>query len=232
MLDEAHFYFKLMWLFVYVISFLLLLLCYLYFSKKRAQRNEYRSLAFSHQVIEGMEMERYRISRELHDIVLPQVQEMPVCEQIRTICTELIPPDFSRLSLNDLLKDICYKFMKRTGIESSYFFENEFLFENLSTENKLHLYRIVQECFTNIEKHSKAKKTALVARRHDGNVLICVSDDGIGLSSDNEPSFGMNSIRQRAAIVGANADFISESENGLMVRIEIVTLPNLFKDNE
>jgi len=177
-------------------------------------------------------MERYRISRELHDIVLPQVQEMPVSEQIRTICTELIPPDFSRLPLNDLLKDICYKFMKRTGIESSYFFENNSLFENISIENKLHLYRIVQECFTNIEKHSKAKKMALVARKFNGNILLCVSDDGIGLNSDNESGFGINSIRQRAAIVGANADFISESENGLMVRIEIVTLPNLLKDNE
>jgi len=232
MLDEAHFYFRLMWLFVCVISFLLLLLCYLYFGKRRAQKNEYKSLTFSHQVIEGMEMERRRISRELHDIVLPQVQEMPVCEQIRTICTELIPPDFSRLPLNDLLMDICNKFIKRVVIECSYFFENDFLFENISAENKLHIYRIVQECFTNIEKHSKAKKAALIAKRHNGNILICVSDDGIGLSSDNESGFGMNSIRQRAAIVGANADFISESGNGLMVRIEIVTLPNLLKDNE
>jgi len=232
MLDEAYFYFKLMWLFVCVISFLLLLLCYLYFGKQRAHKNEYESFTFSHQVIKGMEMERRRISRDLHDIVLPQVHGMPVSEQIRTICTELIPPDFSRLSLNDLLADICNKFAKRTGIDCSYFFENNFLFETINAENRLHIYRIVQECFTNIEKHSKAKKAMLIAKRHNGNILICVSDDGIGLNSNDESGFGMNSIKQRAAIVGANTDFISESQNGLMVRIEIVTLPNLLKGGE
>ena len=230
MLDEAHFYFKLMWLFVYVISFLLLLLCYLYFSKRQAQRNEYKSLAFSHQVIEGMEMERRRISRELHDIVLPQVQEMPVSEQIREICMELMPPDFSRLPLSDLFTDICNKFEKRTGVECSCFIENDLLFENISAENKLHLYRIVQECFTNIEKHSKAKKAVFVARRNDQNILICVSDDGIGLIN-YKAGLGMNSIKQRAAIVGASADFISENQNGLMVRIDLPPPPGNQSEN-
>jgi len=230
MQEEAQFYFDLMWLFVFVISFLLLLLCYLYFTKQRAQKNEHLSLAFSHKAIEGMEMERHRISRELHDNILPQVHDMPVSDHIRAICTELMPPDFSRLSLNDLFADICNKFAKRTGIECSYFIENDLLFTPLSPENQLHLYRMVQESFTNIEKHSKAHKALLVARRNNEYILICISDDGCGLVKKEE-GLGMKSIRQRAVIIGANVDFISESQNGLMVRIELLPPPLINSEN-
>ncbi|MCL2759694.1 MAG: histidine kinase [Treponema sp.] len=227
---EFVIYFRLMWLFVIIITLLMLFLCYLYFAKQRAQRQESQSIAFSHLMIEGMETERRRISRELHDIILPHVNGMPVSDQIRSICMDLMPPDFSRLSFKDLLADICNKFSKRTGIECAYFINNDISFTAVSAENKLHLYRIVQESFTNIEKHSKAQKALLVARRvsneaktedqSSDNILICISDEGTGLLSEEE-GLGMKSIRQRAAIICAKVDFISESSNGLMVRIEI-----------
>jgi len=69
----------------------------------------------------------------------------------------------------------------------------------------------------------------LVVRHSNENILICVSDDGEGLcgiplSADGIPSgagLGIKSMRQRADILGAKLDFISESGNGLMVRIEL-----------
>jgi len=221
---EFLIYFRLMWLFVIIITLLMLFLCYLYFAKQRAQKQESQSTALTHLVIEGMETERRRISRELHDIVLPQVFGQPVSEQIRTICLDLMTPDFSRLSLNALLADICNKFSKRTGIECAYFIDSDLSFSAISEENQLHIYRMVQESFTNIEKHSKAQKASLVVRRINQDILICIADEGVGLSSAGVPNtegLGMKSIRQRAAIAGAKIDFISESGNGLMVRIEI-----------
>jgi len=213
-----------MWLFVIIISLLLIFLCYLYFAKQRAQKMESQSTAFSHLVIEGTETERRRISRELHDIVLPQVRGLPVSEQIRTICMDLMPPDFSRLSFEDLLVEFCDKFSKRTEIECVCFLEPNISFAAVSAENQLHLYRMVQESFQNIEKHSKAQKAWLIVRNIKQeakfeNVLICISDDGTGLLSHNE-GLGMKSMRQRADIIGAKIDFISEKGNGLMVRIE------------
>jgi len=219
---ESEIYYRLMWLFVAVITLLLLFLCYLYFAKQRAQQKEYQSLAFSHLMIEGMEREKGRIYREIHDIVLPQVYGQPVSDQLRTICMDLMPPDFSRFSLKDQLADICNKFYKRTGIECAYYIEEELSFAAVSAENQLHLYRMVQEALTNIGKHSKAGKALLIVRRvNNHNILICVSDDGVGLVSKEE-GLGMKSIRQRAAIAGAKLDFISENENGLIVRIELL----------
>jgi len=219
MQQEAQFFFQLMWLYVIMTVFLMIIMCFLYLFKKQAQKSERMTIAFSQHIIEGMDLERKRISRELHDVILPQVVELPVGSQIRAICMELMPPDFSRLPFKELLADICDKFKKQTGIEGVFFIEEELSFSHVSADNLLHLYRMTQETFTNIGKHSKAKKAMLVVRRNNEGILICVSDDGIGLGGSRE-GIGMESLRQRAAIIGAKIDFISESGNGLMVKIE------------
>jgi len=197
---------------------------------RRSVERESKSLVFSHLMIKGIETERRRISRELHDNILPQIRDLEVSNQIRSMCMELIPPDFSKLSLNNALVDLCGKFADRTGIECVYSIGENLSFTAINSENQLHLYRMVQEAFTNIEKHSKASKAALVARQTSSGILICISDDGIGitpapqasaLQTANEEGLGLRGIHQRAAIIGAKLDFISESGNGLMVRIEI-----------
>ena len=220
-------YVHLLWLLVIIITVLFLLLCYLYLAMRRSSQREQMSRAFSRETIEGLEIERRRISRELHDSVLPLVKGQPAEDFIRTICLELMPPDFARLSLKDALAGLCDKFRLSCGIECACFIDEDLNFKFLDAEKQLHLYRIVQEAITNIEKHSGAAQMAVTARRNNrGNLLICVADDGRGLSAVTDAhGLGMNNMRQRAAILGAQLDFISESGNGLMVRIELPILP-------
>ena len=238
-MQVTEFYLGLIWLFVAIITILMLFLCYLYLAIKRALHRESQSLAFSHLVIEGIETERRRVSRELHDIVLPLVPDTAVSGLIRTICMELMPPDFSKLSLKDTLNDLCTRFSARTLIKCVCFIDEQLNFNKFSAENQLHLYRIIQEAFTNIEKHSQASQASLVARSSSENILICISDDGAGFQNNSSnhqnvkkkihgsrlESLGMMSMRQRAAIIRAKLDFISESGNGLMVRIELPPPP-------
>jgi len=220
-------YVRLVWLFAFIITVLMLCLCYLYLSMRRTAEKEAQSRAFSHLAIDGLETERRRVSRELHDTVLPLVRDAEVSALIRSICVELMPPDFARVSLCDSLAGLCAQFTKRAGVECACSIEGGLSFAAYRPESQLHIYRMVQEAFTNIEKHSGAARAALVVRRSAENILICVSDDGIGIH--NMPNIrgvpagaglGIRSMSQRAAIVGAKLDFISESGNGLMVRIE------------
>ena len=228
-------YNRLFWLFVLVITVLMLVMCCLYLAMRRALQRESQSLAFSHLAILGLETERQRISRELHDIVLPLVKDPAVSGVIRSISMELNSPDFKRLSLKDSLADLLSQFNDRTDIECAFSIEEHLNFACLSSEVQLHLYRMVQEALTNIEKHSQAGRASLVARSYNRgsseNILICVSDDGVGLSygkktrDDREKDgLGIKNMRQRAAIINARLDFISEAGNGLMVRIEISPL--------
>ncbi|MCL2129357.1 MAG: histidine kinase [Treponema sp.] len=230
-------YVRLVWLFVLLITILLFILCFVYLAMRRALEREQMGLAFSHLATLGLETERRRISRELHDTVLPLVKDPAVSDLIRAICMDLAPPDFTRLALKDSLSDLCDKFSKRSGIECAFSMEDTLDFSPLGDENQLHLYRMVQEALTNIEKHSRAQRASLVARsfsRGSGkSILICVSDDGAGIQNASGffngraknafpvDGFGIRSMRQRAVILGARLDFKSESSNGLMVRIEI-----------
>ncbi|MCL2809543.1 MAG: histidine kinase [Treponema sp.] len=227
-------YIRLIYLFTILITALMLLLCYLYFSIKKARKHEQLSHEFSNLVIEGLETERRRVSRELHDTILPQLHGSAVSDQIRSICVDLMPPDFSCLSLKDALTLLCVKFSERTGIQFSVSMEGNLPsakppdFSKINAENQLHIYRMVQESLNNIEKHSGAKKAFLTVRDTSGNIIICVSDDGVGLGDKKGEGLGMRSIRQRAGIIGADVNFISEAENGLLIKIEIPHPSNNF----
>ncbi|AEF85241.1 two-component system sensor kinase [Treponema primitia ZAS-2] len=219
---ELTAYFSLLWLFVGIISVLVLLLCYLYFSMKKAQQMEEQNLAFSHLIIAGQEQERQRISRELHDTVLPEIRFSPAADKIREICADLMPPDFERFSFIDSLSGLMAKFGKKTGIECVLNIQEGLDLGGIKAVNQLHLYRMVQEALNNIEKHSGAQKAFLIARRQNRNILLCVSDDGAGLSPGiPQGGLGMRTMRQRAAIIGATFTVRSEKDNGFMVCIEV-----------
>jgi two-component system NarL family sensor kinase len=114
----------------------------------------------------------------------------------------------------------------------------------------MQLYRIAQEALNNIGKHSQAKQAVLVARQGCSEptgffgqgrpILFSISDDGEGLQSkpglqsrpglqsgsdqqaeETGDGFGMRTMRQRAAILGAQIDFISIEGGGLMVCVKI-----------
>jgi two-component system NarL family sensor kinase len=256
--EEIEAYFRLLWLFVCILSVLILLLWYFFTAARKAGEQEQESRDFSRLVITGLERERRRISGELHDTVLPELrllagsggeavdgaavirrQEL-VSRRIREICLELMPPDFTRLALKDSLAGLCLQFTRRTGVECIPSIDKDLDFSRLDPEAQLHLYRMVQEALTNIEKHSGAGRVVLVARRQtspsmpegpatgagsSAGILVCISDDGVGLKPEGPPkksaSLGMRIMRERAAAIGARLDFVSESGNGLMVRIEL-----------
>jgi signal transduction histidine kinase len=218
----------LLWFFVAILTVLILFLGYLVFTARKAREEESKNRAWSHLTVEALETERRRVSRELHDSVLPMVEDQAVSEVIRSICHELMPPDFAQFPIKNALADICVQFAKKTGIECVCSIEEDLDFSPVSADNQLNLYRIVQECFNNIKKHSGAGKAIMVARRDthgpSQSILICISDDGQGLpdtSAYPAGGLGIRSAHQRADIIGATLSYISEKGHGLMVKIEI-----------
>jgi len=224
---EFESYFRLLWLLVLFVSLLMVFLCYLYLTARKARESESKTIAFSSLILEGQEAERLRIAAELHDSVLQDLRDKASASRIREICGRLMPPDFTRFSLRDFLVSLCDSFVKRTGIECAADITDDPGFESLSAEQRLHLYRIAQEALNNIAKHSRAKRAALVARFSGAEnkklLLFSVSDDGRGLPDGFKTTdgLGMQTMRHRAMLLGGRIDFISEEGNGLMVCIEI-----------
>jgi signal transduction histidine kinase len=216
-------YVFLLWFFVGIFTVLMLFLGYLVLSTRRAREQESKSREYSYLSIEVLEAERRRVSRELHDDVLPQIQDQTLSDKIRSICHDLMPPDFAKLSLKNSLADLTLQFTQKTGIECASFMEETLDFTPISVDNQLQIFRIVQEAFTNIAKHSGTGKAYFFAghsvRSSAENILICISDEGKGLTEERGEGIGILSMRQRADIIGAKLDFTSEG--GLTIRLEI-----------
>ncbi len=84
------------------------------------------------------------------------------------------------------------------------------------------LLRIVQEALTNVRKHADAT-VVRVEVVTNGGLRLVVSDNGRGFRPDGGATgFGLESMRQRAAVIHARLAVTSEPQNG--TRVEL-TLP-------
>lgn len=84
------------------------------------------------------------------------------------------------------------------------------------------LYRVLQECLTNILRYADAEYACIHICRQDNCVLMTVSDDGIYTGQPPiQPGFGMNSMLERCTSVGGTCTFEVNSPHGLAVNVKV-----------
>jgi two-component system, NarL family, sensor kinase len=85
------------------------------------------------------------------------------------------------------------------------------------------LYRIAREALTNVVRHAKARRAAILLERTDGSVRMRIADDGIGF----EPSrvtpgrFGLVGATERARLLGGALRVESGPGSGTTVDVEV-----------
>lgn len=224
---ELEAYLRINWLFAAIGFILALLLLVIYVSMRKARKREAEHLLMSAEAVAAQEAERLRIYMELHDDILPRLEDRELAARLRGICADLMPPDFSRLPLSGAFNSLCTAFTRKTGITCDCDIKNEIDSFPVSEQDRLHIYRIAQEAFNNIAKHSGASRATFAAgrqNREDGpHIVLFISDEGAGLTAESIRSrgMGMSVMRQRAAIIGAKVDFIDQEGGGCVVRLEI-----------
>ena len=92
------------------------------------------------------------------------------------------------------------------------------------------VYRVLQEALTNAAKHAGASRVLLALRLDDGRVTATVSDDGAGFDveragrpPDAGPAHGvgLEGMRERAQLVGAELTIDSNQGVGTTVRVSV-----------
>lgn len=84
---------------------------------------------------------------------------------------------------------------------------------HLSSEYSLLLYRIAQEALTNIAKHAQAKHVHIALKKQNNNVILSVSDDGVGFDyyaysrkparrKEDKIKIGLHGLRERIELLG------------------------------
>ena len=84
------------------------------------------------------------------------------------------------------------------------------------------LYRIAQEAFMNARKHAYADRI-LLTLKYDGDVIkMIIKDEGVGFDSpDKERHFGIMGMKERAFMIGADIDIVSNPGEGTEVIVEL-----------
>jgi two-component system sensor histidine kinase UhpB len=81
----------------------------------------------------------------------------------------------------------------------------------LSDDANLTIYRIVQECLTNIVRHSKATFVEIsIERPWDGRMVVRIADNGVGIPKGLRFGFGFLGMSERARKFGPNGGAIVE----------------------
>ncbi len=162
--------------------------------------------------IEIQERERKRIAANVHDDLIAQLHRIKLTNSdqsvnqllntsiktARLISHDLIPPLVEQLSLEELVQDFVAPLMNQFNVHIYFYEVSDFL---LSTTQKLHLFRIVQEIITNSVKHSKAQQITIIRRQSKNSFCLIISDDGIGYDSTTKQGLGLANIESRNQIL-------------------------------
>jgi signal transduction histidine kinase len=97
-----------------------------------------------------------------------------------------------------------------------------------SHEGQITIYRIIQECLTNIAKYAHATYVSIVISKEDDGVLFSVEDDGKGFdlkkvsSKDpGEKGLGLAAMYERARMLGGYLEVWSQESKGTKITFKI-----------
>jgi len=95
---------------------------------------------------------------------------------------------------------------------------------DLATEIQAQMISVGKEDMTNIRKHAQASQVSIILREWQGDYLLEVIDNGRGFLPDDIPSlsqYGLRGMRERAELIGADFQIISQPNQGTTVRLRL-----------
>jgi signal transduction histidine kinase len=98
----------------------------------------------------------------------------------------------------------------------------------LSSGQRTVALRIAQEALQNVRKHAGARNVVVTTGQAKGTWVLEVRDDGRGfdvgaVAARGRRNFGLQFMRERAELIGAQLDVRSRPEGGTVVRLAIQT---------
>jgi signal transduction histidine kinase len=207
-------------------------------------------------VAEVTERERRRIGHELHDTVcqhltatslalqvlrsklaeasLPQTEDADrgvqlvedTIELTRKIAQGLFPLELEGAGLPGALVELCRSMASRYCIKCE--FKNDLPELTIDSNTATHLYRIAQEAVTNATKHGHVSRVSVELTHRDGNVILNVSDDGIGFVEPLPESrgLGLRIMSSRAGMIGGSLSVKNHSGGGVTVTCRVLVSSN------
>lgn len=200
-------------------------------------------------VIDGEEMERQRLSRELHDgigqlliaiklrlesllyqdetEVKHSIQEMKkyfdeIIDEVRRISNNLLPSVLEAFSIPIAFRNLFSETEEHSNLKIR--FEARGNFDDLDKKTKTYIYRLTQEALSNIVKHAEATTVNVKLVRKGESLTLAISDDGKGFlvdQSGKEGGNGIHNMRERASLLRGKIEIASVKGEGTTITLKV-----------
>ena len=126
------------------------------------------------------------------------------------------------LGLEHALRELADGYFDRTGVRLE--FENRIPDLNLTVDQEVQVFHILQEALSNVARHSGAKQAWLSLEETDGQYAFSVEDDGrgvfvMGATPDLRHHFGISIMSERAQRLHGNIEIANRPQGGARLRL-------------
>lgn len=198
-------------------------------------------------VMDEQELEKERLSRELHDgigqmfialklkleavdddseINMELIDDFKkylddTIDEIRKISNNLMPSVLKEFGLITAINNLCN--MLNSLAKTNFSFETNFDSDIADKKKKIYIFRIIQESLNNILKHSEAKN-ASIRLTNDKIINLTIRDDGKGFNLDaalKGHGNGIYNMKERVYALNGTINIDSSSGKGTLININI-----------
>jgi signal transduction histidine kinase len=222
-------------------------------SQHELQQSRADLRALAGQLLTAQEADRRRISRDLHDDInqrlamlsmdLRRMEKDPskdpeplrdgirrvsdslaaISDDVRQMAYRFHPSILDDLGLLKAVGRLVNEFSDRTGIQCSYVHKDPVGI--LPPDMNICIYRVVQECLSNISRHAQATQVEVeLICEHDG-VSLSVRDNGVGFDSAHGDQMsghlGLLSMKERVRMAKGTLEVESTPQHGTEIRVDI-----------
>ncbi len=190
-------------------------------------------------------LERNRIAREIHDSLghslttldvqlelaqrlyqrdpIKAAKSLDIAKELSSQCLNEVRRSVqtmrqSNFNLNEALNTLAQKVERN----QSFAIRVNVKLPQLPVQTSHQLYCIVQEGFTNIQKHANATLVTLHGRKNSDGILLELIDNGRGFDiSAHHTGFGLRGMQERVSILGGELRIKSYPEQGTKIQVWI-----------
>lgn len=208
-----------------------------------------KNLDVSNALLQGEEIERKRLARDLHDGLGSMLSGLKLyysgtsqpdknefievnnqldnsIKELRQIAQNLMPESLLKLGLITALKDLCLRYStSKTIIE----FQEFGVKNNIAESKQITIYRIIQELINNALKYANATEILVNCSQNKDIFFITVEDNGAGFDAKKANLFegmGLKNIQNRVNFLKGELEIDSQPDTGTVFNIEL----NIFEN--
>ena len=199
------------------------------------------------------EEERRRIQRDLHDGLGPQLTAVSLeldaarnhlddgrddravellgsarqslvasVADVRRLVYSLGDPTLASLGLRSAVTERVEQLSRGAGVATTLDIDD---LPDLSAAQEEAVSMIVAEAMTNVVRHADARQCSVRIGTGGSQLLVSVTDDGIGINGNRPSGIGTRSMQERASELGGAVAITSTADGGTTVQLTLPLLP-------